>query len=71
MVIYPRLKVKDEKSGGEEIAALDSVEVLKNVPQLSISASHIRRQIEIGKSVKYLLTEPVLKYVEEMHFYQK
>jgi nicotinate-nucleotide adenylyltransferase len=37
---------------------------------LTISASHIRNAIKAGKSVKYLLTPEVEKYVDEMHFYK-
>jgi nicotinate-nucleotide adenylyltransferase len=39
-------------------------------PQLHLSASFIREQIQAGKSVRYLLTEPVHRYVEEMNFYK-
>lgn len=42
-----------------------------NVPMMDISSSYIREQIQRGKSVEYLLTEPVFKYLTEMHFYEK
>ncbi|MBI1192569.1 MAG: nicotinate-nucleotide adenylyltransferase [Bacteroidetes bacterium] len=41
-----------------------------DAPQLLVSASFIREQIQAGKSVQYLLTEPVYRYVEEMNFYK-
>jgi len=44
---------------------------LTNAPMIEISSSFIREQIKNGKDVKYLLTEPVYKYVSEMHFYKK
>jgi len=39
-------------------------------PQLLVSASFIREQIQAGRSVQYLLTEPVYRYVQEMNFYK-
>lgn len=41
-----------------------------SAPMMDISASYIRESIKNGKSVKYILTEPVLKYIEEMNFYK-
>jgi nicotinic acid mononucleotide adenylyltransferase len=38
---------------------------------MNISSSFIRKAIKDKKSVKYLLTEEVLTYVEEMNFYKK
>ena len=43
---------------------------LINSPLFNISSSYIRECIKNGKSVKYILTDPVLKYVEEMNFYK-
>ncbi|MBR0072308.1 MAG: nicotinate-nucleotide adenylyltransferase [Bacteroidales bacterium] len=43
---------------------------LINSPLFNISSSYIRDCIKNGKSVKYILTEPALKYVEEMNFYK-
>ena len=38
---------------------------------MKISASFIRHAVKEGKDVRFLLlTEPVHKYVEEMHFYK-
>lgn len=44
---------------------------LVDVPTMDISSSYIRAQIAEGHSVKYLLTEPVYKYLTEMHFYEQ
>ena len=42
-----------------------------DVPMIDISSSYIRQQIGEGKDVRYLLTEPVYKYLTEMHFYEE
>lgn len=41
-----------------------------DVPMMDISSSYIRAQIAAGHDVRYLLTEPVYKYLKEMHFYE-
>ncbi|MBQ9588246.1 MAG: nicotinate-nucleotide adenylyltransferase [Bacteroidales bacterium] len=43
---------------------------LVDVPMMDISSSYIRRQIAEGHPPRYLLTEPVFKYLTEMHFYE-
>lgn len=40
------------------------------VPMMDISSSYIRERIAKRLSVEYLLTEPVYKYLTEMHFYE-
>lgn len=42
-----------------------------DAPLIEISSSYIREAIKNNKSVKYLLPEKVLAYINEMHFYQK
>ena len=42
-----------------------------DVPMMDISSSYIRSQIQQGHDVRYMLTEPVYKYLTEMHFYEK
>lgn len=42
-----------------------------DAPLIEISSSAIRNAIKNNKSVKYLLTDKVLEYINEMHFYQK
>jgi nicotinate-nucleotide adenylyltransferase len=42
-----------------------------DAPLMQISSTFIRNAIKNGKSVKYLLTDKVLEYVTEMHFYKK
>ena len=43
---------------------------LEPTPLLDVSSTFIREQIKAGKDVRYLLTEPVYKYVNEMNFYK-
>lgn len=75
ILVYPRLYTEDEEEAQEtgELSPL-----LKNVryrmmdaPVMRISASFIRKSIREGHDVRYLLTEPVERYVREMHFYEK
>ena len=48
----------------------DELIELVNAPIMKISSSLIRRAIKDGKDVRYLLTEPVYKYLTEMNFYK-
>ena len=41
-----------------------------DVPVMKISSSFIRKAIKNGSDVRYLLTEPVYKYADEMNFYK-
>lgn len=47
------------------------VTLLGDFPLMAVSSSYIRGQIARGHDVRYLLTEPVWKYLTEMHFYEK
>ncbi len=47
-----------------------NVHFVEDVPVMNISSSFIRKAIKNGKSVEYLLTDPVRKCVEEMNFYR-
>lgn len=42
-----------------------------DAPVMKLSASFIRNAIKSGHDVKYLLTDPVYKYLKEMHFYEQ
>ena len=44
---------------------------ITNAPMMDISSSFIRKQISEGKSIKYMTPDPVITYIEEMHFYKK
>ena len=76
--VYPRLLTKQEET---EIKDFDvsktssfynnkNVIFCEDVPVMKVSASFIRKSIKEGKDVRYLLTEPIHKYIEEMHFYK-
>ncbi|KWW29201.1 MAG: nicotinate-nucleotide adenylyltransferase [bacterium P3] len=41
-----------------------------DVPMMDVSSSDVRQRIRNGESVQYLLTEPVHRYLREMHFYE-
>jgi nicotinate-nucleotide adenylyltransferase len=41
-----------------------------DLPLLQISATFVRRAIAEGRSTRYLLPDPVYRYVEEMGFYR-
>jgi len=72
--VYPRVRTVQEE--GKEISIKPAADLngadfnFVDGPILTISASHIRNSIKEGKSVKYLLTPEVEKYVDEMHFYR-
>jgi len=37
---------------------------------MKVSSSFIRKAIKAKKDVRYLLSEPVFRYVDDMKFYQ-
>jgi nicotinate-nucleotide adenylyltransferase len=75
ILVYPRLYTEDEEENqetGEFSPKLTEAKYrMMNAPVMRISASFIRQSIREGHDVRYLLTEPVERYVREMHFYEK
>ncbi|MCB0481556.1 MAG: nicotinate-nucleotide adenylyltransferase [Flavobacteriales bacterium] len=75
VVVYPRVLTEQEKSEAiqppikPEVYNHPSVNMI-DAPVMKVSASFIRRAIKEQKDVRYLLTEPVFKYVDEMNFYK-
>lgn len=76
--VYPRvLTIQEEAAQKEENLESNGFENHANIifcndaPVMRVSSSFIRNSIADGKDVRYLLTEPVHKYVEEMHFYKR
>ncbi len=63
--VYPR-------PGSEHcpLASHPSVTMV-DVPMMDISSTYIRQQIQAGRDVRYLLSEPVYQYLTEMHFYRR
>lgn len=70
IIVYPRMGINDKSVVKSEIITHKNISVLENIPVMKISASYIRERIKEGKSVAYLLTEKVEKYVDEMGFYR-
>ena len=70
VIIYPRLGIDDSKNAKPEILSHKNVSVLEDIPVMKISASYIRKRIKEGKSITYLLTDKVARYVDEMNFYR-
>ncbi len=74
--IYPRVLTIQEK---EDLKLHRTQALLTNhpniikvdAPVMKLSSSFIRKSIKEGFDVRYLLTEPVYRYVKEMHFYEK
>jgi nicotinate-nucleotide adenylyltransferase len=65
LLVYPR-------PGSEQCPLSKHPHVtMVDVPMMDISSSYIRQQIAEGHDVRFLLTEPVYKYLTEMHFYEK
>jgi len=74
--VYPRALTEQERKDQLTINSENNFESHKNVtlcdaPVMKVSSSFIRKAIKEKKDVQYLLTEPVYKYVTEMHFYEK
>lgn len=64
--IYPRPDyILDENS----LPA--NMKLIKNVPIMEISASHIRNAIRQKKSVRFMLTEKVFQYIDRWGLYLK
>jgi nicotinate-nucleotide adenylyltransferase len=40
-----------------------------DVPAMDVSSSMIRDRVKSGKTVRYLLPDPVIHYIEEKHLY--
>lgn len=75
--IYPRALTEQERLEQLEETNLSTIFdshpniTLCNAPVMKVSSSFIRQAIKDKKDVQYLLSEPVFKYVTEMHFYEK
>jgi len=80
ILVYPRVRTiqeeQSEKSAEKDVdvslslSKTKSIKVLDNVPMMKISSSYIRKTIAEGKDVRYLLSEPVYRYLDEMNFYK-
>lgn len=77
LYVYPRVLTMQEEQELQDINMLTSNPYqnhpkvhLCDAPVMKVSSSFIRQAIKDGKDVRYLLTEPVHQYVEEMNFYK-
>lgn len=76
--VYPRVLTIQEEEEVVEMGSRSENEFMKHpsiimceeAPVMKVSASFIRQAIKDGKDVRYLLTEPVHKYLDEMNFYK-
>ena len=78
MYVYPRVLTTQEEQEVNNISneflneyrSDKNVIVCEDAPVMKVSSSFIRDAIKNGKDVRYLLTEPVYKYIDEMNFYK-
>lgn len=76
--VYPRVLTTQEEAEvsdinakiGNDFSQNANVIFCEEAPVMKVSATFVRNAIKDGKDVRYLLTEPVHKYIEEMHFYK-
>ena len=74
--VYPRILTEQEKLASDseiknELDKHKNITICADVPVMKVSASFIRKAVKEKKDVSYLLTQPVFKYLTEMHFYEK
>lgn len=62
-IVYNRPGFDIKETHGADITVMDA-------PLLQISSTYVRQQIKTGKSVRYLLPEPVFRYVEDNRYYK-
>ena len=73
--VYPRVLTLQEKQDMKAYRGRTELRDHQNViqvdaPVMKLSASFIRKAIQNGHDVRYLLTEAVYDYITEMHFYE-
>lgn len=79
LYVYPRaLTVQEEQDLTNDPVSEDNsfsghrnVVMCSDVPVMRLSSSFIRNAIRSGHDVRYLLTESVFKYLDEMNFYKQ
>jgi nicotinate-nucleotide adenylyltransferase len=72
IVVYPR-KGSDTTTlhpALEKILPRASITITE-APLMEISSSFLRRAIREGKDMRFFFREPVWKYIQDMHFYEK
>lgn len=76
LYVYPRVLTESEIEELKDFHLTSPLLTHPNVimcdaPVMKVSSSFIRAAIRDKKDVRYLLTDPVHKYIQEMHFYEK
>ncbi len=73
ILVYPRAYNSMEKVHefqlDQELIDHPNIYWIKDTPTMNISSSHIRSMIKQRKDVRYLLTDRVWKYIDDMGFY--
>lgn len=68
VLVYPRLREEGEPQTTIDLPG--KITLMEDVSMLKISASHVRKLFATGESPRFLLTDEILEYCEEMHFYK-
>lgn len=69
--VYPRAVLNEEEGKGlPEVLNHARVHLCKDVPVMNISSSFIRSAVKNGHDVRYLLSNAVFRYMDEMNFYK-
>lgn len=72
--VYPRVltvqEAQQEQMETNELSNHPNVRLFENTPLMKISSSFVRKAIQDGKDVRYLLTDKVFNYLDEMNFYK-
>lgn len=76
--VYPRVLTMQEEAEVQSISKDVKSDLIKHqhihycedAPVMKVSSSFIRQAIKDKKDVRYLLTEPVFQYIDEMNFYK-
>jgi nicotinate-nucleotide adenylyltransferase len=76
--VYPRVLTTQEEQEVNQISHNllndfrhhQNVVICEEAPVMKVSSSFIRDALKKGKDVRYLLTESVYKYIDEMRFYK-
>lgn len=78
LYVYPRVLTIQEEAEEAEMGLVENnnlrahpnVILCDDAPVMKVSSSFIRQAIKEGNDVRYLLTDPVHKYVTDMNFYK-
>ena len=72
--VYPRVmtiqEAQVEERSFNDFHNHPNVKLFEDAPMMKVSSSYIRNAIEQKHDVRYLLTEKVFKYLDEMNFYR-